>query len=306
MDTITSGEGISYCENVSYVNLINLRVINSTSFAGGFSLYGEKYTSTPESKRICKCIFNNIESIYFYGGNYCFIFITPPDEETIILDKLKSVNFGCNAGGAWLVGNNKGVCKKYIFPICTYFRCRNEGWTSNFITDDYVEEIYCPNLSYIRTENNHYGITYILSCSKLKKFIIGKVTTFYNVKFSSYNLIHLEFGEDIEINIDLRYWNPVNCINKELTDLIENPQLFNNNIEQFLYNFRVYIIDKFHSYYGGTKHTLTLLKKYYDIVLGLDTEGYANTFHMPDEPSIDYVTSLNQKLTDINWGLAYV
>ena len=97
-----------------------------------------------------------------------------------------------------------------------------------------------------------------------------------------------------------------NCCSSTLNNLVEDTDLFTCNIQQFLYNFRTYLIDRLFNYTGGSTHTLTLHSNAYNTVLGLDTEGYANTFHMPDEPSIDYVTSLNQKLTDINWGLAYV
>ena len=123
------------------------------------------------------------------------------------------------------------------------------------------------------------------------------------------DLVHIEFGyggDEITVSFGLRYWNPHNALNSALDTLIEDADLFTNNLQQFLYNFRTYIINRLYNYKGGTKHIITLHTNVYNIVLGLDESGYANTFHMPDEPSIDYVTSLNQKLTDINWGLAYV
>ena len=74
------------------------------------------------------------------------------------------------------------------------------------------------------------------------------------------SLIHFEFGADglggLKISINLSWWTATNCLDASRTDLIEEGSTAQNNLQQFLQNFRDYIalrlIDK------GTGLTLTL------------------------------------------------
>ena len=173
------------------------------------------------------------------------------------------------------------------------------------------KNIIMPNMSNIISGFVNTAMFY-RNRTNLRKLVVGKLVSAGifcggSGEGRSPNLVHLEVGEDTAISLGfMQYDEPSNAISKLKIDLIEDPSICVNNLEQFLYNFRTYIINRLHDYKGGSKHTITLRKVVYNAVLGLDTEGYANTFHMPDEPNVDYVTSLNQKLTDINWGLAYV
>ena len=177
----------------------------------------------------------------------------------------------------------------------------------------------CPNLEILEfpliekfpplNAGNDYSGCGISECTSLRickmpKMNYGLLNDSGNFVFrNSFDLIHVEIGAYYN-SFYLKQWNPVKALNSSSSSLVEDTDICSNNLEQFLYNFRTYIIDRVFDYSSGSKHTITLHSSVYKVVLGTDTTGYANTFHMPNE-DIDYVTSLNQKLSSINWGLAY-
>ena len=171
----------------------------------------------------------------------------------------------------------------------------------------------CPNLDYIyipKCTSMVYGN--FISGSNPTKIVFGTLTEFYtNNGYNGYTnmgnkIIHFEIcadGGKLKNSLSFIRWVP-SALPLFESSLVEDTDICSNNLEQFLYNFRTYIIDRVFNYSSGSKHTITLHSIVYNIVLGLDETSYASTFHMPNE-DIDYVTSLNQKLSSINWGLAY-
>ena len=177
-----------------------------------------------------------------------------------------------------------------------------------------LKEVYAPNLTEMTMQNNGAsGIVSNSSCTTLRTVVLGRIEKLnpiylfdrYN-KIKIYNMIHFEIGHDslFPNGVSLISW----IIDGAITDinnknLIEDTSICVNNFEQFLYNFRYYFIDRLYVRSNSTKQYVYLDSSVYKAVLGTDSTGYANTFYMHGE-SIDYVASLNQKLTDINWGLA--
>ena len=171
----------------------------------------------------------------------------------------------------------------------------------------------CPNLEYIYIPNcTSMTFGNFISGANPIKITFGTLTEFTtNNGYGGYTnignrIIHFEIcadGGKLKNSLSFIRWVP-SAIQSFDTNFVENPEICSNNIEQFLYNFRTYIIDRLFDYSSGSKRTITLHSSVYNIVLGLDETEYASTFHMPNE-DIDYVTSLNNKLAEINWGLAY-
>ena len=266
-----------------------------------YTLHLDSCGNLPSGEYFKKC-----ESIY--GGSQNFTILYSFRSGSIItFPSLKYTKYVSNLCGFML----NCYMKELYLPNLSQADCYG-GNGVLFHSMPNVEIIYCPNMEYTGTYINEYekvcGFAY--NCPKLRYVCLGNLKGGRNIFGLGFNycksLIRLEIGEGTAINLPLYLWYPTDAIDRNSDNLVENADLFNDNLEQFLYNFRMYIINKVYNYTGGSRHTITLRKVIYNLVLGLDESGYANTFHMPDEPSIDYVTSLNQKLTDINWGLAYV
>jgi hypothetical protein len=91
--------------------------------------------------------------------------------------------------------------------------------------------------------------------------VFGKLTAFnpwvvqYALDTPMANLIHLEFGAGVAINLDLSYWNPTNALDASLDTLVTDEDC-HNNLEQFLKNFRTYIALRLAD--NGSGKTLTL------------------------------------------------
>lgn len=68
------------------------------------------------------------------------------------------------------------------------------------------------------------------------------------------SLIHLEIGSDVSCNI--ANWSPTNALDASRTDLIEEGSTAQNNLQQFLSNFREYIALRLTD--NGSGKTLTL------------------------------------------------
>ena len=70
------------------------------------------------------------------------------------------------------------------------------------------------------------------------------------------DFIHLEIGAGTAISLNLQYWNPTNALDASRTDLIEEGSTAQNNLQQFLSNFRDYIALRLTD--NGSGLTLTL------------------------------------------------
>ena len=134
-----------------------------------------------------------------------------------------------------------------------------------------LEEINGERVTYVYGEPSDYGA--IHNCPNLKKLKLGKVTTFYrawrNDNSPMANLIHLEFGQDTAISLDLSYWNPTNVLADQ--DLLQ----------QFLSNFRSFIVLRLANRKTTTALTLTLSAAVYNAVTGANS-GWASQHTLAD------------------------
>ena len=220
--------------------------------------------------------------------------------EEIYLPKFVSClfygNFGYNNG--YIVGC---TALKYISaPNMISYEHRKgsssfEGFVSNSIN---LISANFPSLSIICPLPGYETCAFIVNANKLRTLKLGSLTeNIQNIVYSTNSLIHLEIGENSNCNIRLAYWNPINALDSSSSSLVEDTDMFSNNLEQFLYNFREYIVKRLATNSSKTYIYLHATTKSY--ILG----EYAQSWTVPGESETYYV-SLNNELTNRNWGLA--
>lgn len=171
-----------------------------------------------------------------------------------------------------------------------------------------IEEIILPNLIEFSSNPNGAGGVYYGSSTTLRKVVLGPLEIVNPVYlFDNWspgvlsNIMHFEVGVDTKANFSIIHIVPVDPIDNTKTNMIEDTFCL-NNLEQFLYNFRTYVIDRLYNYTGGTKHYIYVSSVVKNTLFGETDDEYAKSYNMPDE-SVDYVTSIYTKLGEINWGI---
>ena len=153
--------------------------------------------------------------------------------------------------------------KVWSFPNMTYSRTAFSnaiGIDQNY-HNDWVEEIRCPKMLKF---GGYASQSNMCNFDVLRKVTLGAVTAditdgYHQAFYNDPNLIHLEFGADggkVSINLWLNMWNPTNALDASRTDLIEEGSTAQNNLQQFLSNFRDYIALRLTD--QGSGKTLTL------------------------------------------------
>ena len=150
----------------------------------------------------------------------------------------------------------------------------------------------CAALRVVRTNieiagsdtGGYYG-GLLVNCPELRVLVVGQIKTQAtsmnilkdaNGDSNMPNLIHLEIGSGVEVSLNFSRWNPTMALRIDTTasdyvDLREDTTTYQNNQQQFLANFRAYILDKLKPYVGETgKPTLTLSQAVYDLVSAQD------------------------------------
>lgn len=127
----------------------------------------------------------------------------------------------------------------------------------------------------IRYENRCY---HFRNCPNVECIRVGKLTSFNSINFMTYNsnrdntyivfqrLIKFEIGQDTAIDLKLAYWQPSYILsdNPTGTDLIEQGSTAENNLQQFLSNFKTYIAERLTD--KGTGLTIILSQEVRDAI----------------------------------------
>ena len=126
-----------------------------------------------------------------------------------------------------------------------------------------LREVLMPSLTYmppnLMTSYENYMFT---SCPNIERMVFGKLTAFnpwitqYAADTPMAKLIDIEFGEGVAINLNLAYWNPTNAMRSDVNDLVPSGSTAQNNLQQFLQNFRDHIALRLTN--QGSGLTLTL------------------------------------------------
>lgn len=124
-----------------------------------------------------------------------------------------------------------------------------------------LEELYMPSFSYI------YNGYIVDNCPKLRKVVFGTLKTDFTNSYGDYkynftngsstNLIHFEIGAGTAVSLHLDWWLPTNAIDASRTDLIEEGSTAQNNLQQFLSNFKTYIAERITDKGSGLTITLS-------------------------------------------------
>ena len=111
---------------------------------------------------------------------------------------------------------------------------------------------------------NGSAFFYINSGGPLKTLIVPELRSYNHYSFLSDNggyfnlskyLIHLEIGSDVSLMIE--NWHPTYALDASRTDLIEEGSTAQNNLQQFLSNFKTYIADRLTDKGAGLTITLS-------------------------------------------------
>ena len=243
----------------------------------------------------------NIESMQAspnkYGIYDCLI-------DYVIFNKLKSIN-NC----VIFYANNR--TKTIYLP---YLERVNNSWGAiAFSNLPLLEEFIAPNLNSIFVDGAH---SLLSNCPNIRKIVLGEIfnkieiwgitkNTFNDIIANNHNnLIHVEIGANGVDTYKPLQWEtyiPNNAIVRNKSNLVEDTSICSNNLEQFLYNFREYVIKRLSIQSSKTYIYLHVTTKSY--ILGEDDSHYAQTWIVPGE-SDTYLNTLNDELTARNWGLA--
>lgn len=157
------------------------------------------------------------------------------------------------------IGN---TIKKISMPALKKLKCVNMNGEGFFRQLKGSCEILLPNCEVV--DSQPYNPCTFSQCQGVTKIVLGILTKANNL-FPTigsyggnqlYNLIHFEIGAGTAISLNMNGWNPTNAIDASRTDLIEEGSTAQNNLQQFLSNFRDYIALRLTD--KGTGLTLTL------------------------------------------------
>ena len=160
-----------------------------------------------------------------------------------------------------------------------------------------------PNLKYIyinaaKIRPPRQAFTpYLIHSVPATKVQFGTLTECSNFLFSgtSPNIIDLEFGQGTSCSLYLANWSPTNALDASMADLIEQRSTAENNLQQFLQNFKEHIALRLTS--NGSGLTLTLSQAVFDTIWNQD-----GTPKSTDPDSVIYQINKIIK-TDKHWSV---
>ena len=173
--------------------------------------------------------------------------------------------------------------KKLSFPKLTTLHCNNMNGRGYFRDITGHCEILMPNCNHVVTQL--YTPRAFTGCSGVWKLVLGKLEQ-VSYLFSSgggytgsefTSLIHFEIGAGTDISLPFGDWSPTNALDPTGTDLVEDPTAHPtwNNLQQFLQNFRSFIVLRLANRKTTTALTLTLSANVYNAVTGANS-GWAS------------------------------
>ena len=180
-----------------------------------------------------------------------------------------------SVGNARAVYQNNHLKKLYAEDLEYY-----GGWDYATIFEDCqnLEEIYFSGMKG-RNLNSLSGLINNMPALWLLKF--GDFAQFDYIGYGTFigsvpNLIHLEF-KSLSCTLSISGWSPTNALDATGTDLVEDPTAHPtwNNLQQFLSNFRSFIVLRLANRKSTTALTLTLSANVYNAVTGANS-GWAS------------------------------
>lgn len=162
-----------------------------------------------------------------------------------------------NYYGAFISGCQK--LRRLYFPNIKSIRLTNSVCNA-MIYSPILEELYMPEIESVYSyEEQQDGNGIINTCPEIKKIVFGDITSWNIRGFDKVSrapkLIHFEM-RSANVSINLSYWEASEALDASRTDLIEQGSTAENNLQQFLLNFKTYIAERLTD--NGSGKTLTL------------------------------------------------
>lgn len=136
------------------------------------------------------------------------------------------------------------------------------NFDGQFIDTYRMPRFYAPKLRELKGgywhENRNLGARSVVSTDLLTEVIVGYGSVFSHANYMSNrpNLIYVEIRHTADSSFTLAGWNPTNALDANRTDLIEEGSTAQNNLQQFLSNFKIYIAERLTD--NGAGLTITL------------------------------------------------
>ena len=194
--------------------------------------------------------------------------------------------------------------------------------------------VYLPKLKRCGTNTGLFASYNGGSSTGVWKLVVGKIETNnfqphftppgYGTYTNTPNLIHFELGDGVAVNLNFSRWSPTIALMSDPTaegyvDLREDTSL-TNNLQQFLANFRKFIILRLADRSASSALTLTLSSAVYNAVTGANSAP-ASTLTLADlgitsddltaketaagiTTATIYATWLDTYRTAIKWNIA--
>ena len=232
-------------EELNFPEMEEMSVGTSTSTKGVFMGLQTKVLHFP----VLSYMHN--KELYAGVGSYSVITENPLLEEIIVGDETDGmlIEHDSAYGAGFITGESDSLPNlKYIYINAAKIRPPRQAFTPHLI--------------------------HSIPATKVR---FGTLTECSNFLFSgtSPNIIDLEFGQGTSCSLYLANWNPTNALDASRTDLIEEGSTAANNLEQFLSNFRSFIVLRLANRKTTTALTLTLSANVYNAVTGANS-GWAS------------------------------
>lgn len=229
-----------------------------------------------------------------------------PNAEELTFPDLDHINTG--ETGAPQVNVFYGASiKKIDMPEVKSVRIVNASYSGYFYNLTGPCEILMPKCTSVWCAFSDNYPRLFHTTPGVRKWVLGKIESATNLmNYGNFiNLMHFEIGAGTDVSLNLTYWSATNCLDASRTDLIEEGSTATNNLQQFLTNFRSFIILRLANRKSTTALTLTLSAAVYNAVTGADS-GWASLHTLADLGITDNdLTELETELLPLKSATIY-
>jgi hypothetical protein len=211
--------------------------------------------------------FPKLETLFLTGGDGSAHGLwNIKGEDTMVFPSLKSFYNDSNAQTIY----NWADCRVLKFPVMEAIpKISNTTWLTNM---PILEELHMPLFRKVDAVGGWPCL--VQACPKLRKVILGVLEIEMGQSGGTSDflrdcpqMIYLEVGQDVNTSLRFQAWIPTMALRTDTTaedyvDLREDMS-FANNLEQFLYNFQTFLVDRLADRTGQSALTLTLSAEVY-------------------------------------------
>jgi hypothetical protein len=291
----------SVFQNVNKLHIGVTKIMQTLNPGSTFSIF---FDGTIDNLQADDLEFVGVHTDSTYGYSYyCQVIARQINNEILSLPGLKRIyntsSYGSSdAYGRPILGTLPN-CKKLYVENLTDIRTSCSGWlgkgtgTQCLANAPELLELYTGISGDTNANNTSASYKFVIA-PKLQKFVIGGVLTTRQDKglfnTTSADLIEIRIG-GAECSLDMRDWNPTTALS--------------DNLQQFLQNFRSFIILRLANRKSTTALTLTLSAAVYNAVTGANS-GWASLHSLAELGITDNdLTDLETELLPLKSATIY-